>query len=69
VSLNTEESVRVYKLSKKEDTGAVTAQVAFDFTKVTDLTLLTDILRVLVKCNNSRCLVSHSIWCVIYLLR
>jgi len=37
VSLNTEESVRVYKLSKKEDTGTVTAQVAFDFTKVSEI--------------------------------
>ena len=63
MSLNTEESVRVYKLSKKEDTGTVTAQVAFDFTKVTHLTLLTDILRVIIKCS-----ISHSILCVIYLL-
>ena len=37
MSLNTEESVRVYKLSKKEDTGTVTAQVAFDFTKVSEI--------------------------------
>ena len=35
MSLNTEESVRVFKLSKKEDTNSVTAHVAFDFAKVT----------------------------------
>jgi len=35
VSLHTDQSVRVFKLNKKEDTGTVTANVAFDFPEVT----------------------------------
>jgi len=34
VSLSTEETLRVFKLSKKEDGGSNMAQVAFDFPKV-----------------------------------
>jgi len=34
VSLHTEETVRVFKMSKKEDSATSTAQVAFDFPKV-----------------------------------
>jgi len=40
VSLHTEETVRVFKMSKKEDSGTSTAQVAFDFPKVADITAL-----------------------------
>jgi len=34
VSLSTDETLRVFKLSKKDDGGSSTAQVAFDFPKV-----------------------------------
>jgi len=34
VSLHTEETVRVFKLSKKDDSATSSAQVAFDFPQV-----------------------------------
>ena len=40
MSLHTDETVRVFKMSKKGDSVTNTAQVAFDFPKVANIAIL-----------------------------